>query len=239
MLDGGAEARAGGPGAQRGPCRQPGSRRGGLGSSPGMEVAWTSGSSRPKSPGPGLRARRDCCQQGTYDALSCVLGLGYPTLWSWVWFQGFGHRIWRVSFWDSELSALGKVWLEARSRGSDLHLVTLGQFSGQSEASSPVITLPVARAPGPSKAPPRLRVQGPGRPWRAVWVPPGSILKGLLAKVCIYAAKLASLRRNFGSFVGDRVQDAPVQDGRFSACPSVLHSADTGLWNLLGVCVCV
>lgn len=153
-MDRGAGARAGSPGAQRGSCRQPGSRRGGLGSSRGMEVAWASRSSRPKSPGPGLRTRRDSCQQGTYDTLSCVLGLGYPMLRSWVWFQGFGHRICRVSFWDSELSALGKVWPEARSHGSDLHLVTLGQFSGQSEASSPVITLPVACAPGPSKAPP-------------------------------------------------------------------------------------
>lgn len=51
--------------------------------------------------------------------------------------------------------------------------------------------------------------------------------------------KLASLRRNFGSFVGDRFRGAPVQGGCFSAHPSVLHSADPGIQNLLDVCECV
>lgn len=67
-------------------------------------------------------------------------------------------------------------------------------------------------------------------------MPPEAYSRGLLAKVCIYTAKLASLRRNFGSFVGNRSPDAPAQGGRFSARPSFLHSADAGLWNLLDVC---
>ena len=49
-------------------------------------------------------------------------------------------------------------------------------------ASSPVITLPAACAPGHMTVPPLLWVLDPSGLWRAVWVPPLSTLKGVLAE---------------------------------------------------------
>lgn len=49
-------------------------------------------------------------------------------------------------------------------------------------ASSPVIRLPAACAPGHMMAPPLLWARDPSGLWRAVWVPPLSMLKGVLAE---------------------------------------------------------